>query len=146
MSGLQNTIGPPGFINQDLQGRKRIIPFDQCGFTPKPFYRIFVKPPYLLGDGPVMGIDQDLATFETIDGRSGEMDLHDPVDWNTAEIILGIEAVIASADIDVVDIEQDPAIGPPGELGDKFPLRDRSMAIFQITRQVLDEDGRPKYS
>jgi hypothetical protein len=50
------------------------------------------------------------------------MELPHPLARHGAQERERIELVIEGADIDVVDAEQDLAVGPPRQLGDEIPL------------------------
>ena len=52
-----------------------------------------------------------------------------------------VEAVVARAHVDIVDVEQEPAAGAPRERGQELPFGDRRTAVFEITRDVFDEDA-----
>jgi len=55
-------------------------------------------------------------------------------------VLLGPEAVIGRAHVDVVDVEQDAAVGPLGELGEELPLGHDRVRKGEVARDVLDED------
>ena len=68
-----------------------------------------IEVPYLVADGMVVGVD-DVAFLVAM---SGNMELHDAVARHAVQEIVGGEAVIEGADIDIVHIEQEPAVGAP---------------------------------
>jgi len=61
----------------------------------------------------IVRIDQQLALLAV----SGQMDLEDARGRNPRQIVEGIEAVVVSAHKDVVDIEEDSAVGTLGDAG-----------------------------
>ena len=65
-----------------------------------------------------MGVDDVVAVVLV----PGEMDLAHPVLGNARQIVCRIEAVIEGRDIDVVDVEQQVAIGPPRQFGQEVPF------------------------
>src|SRR5581483_4433268 len=56
----------------------------------------------------------------------------------------GIIAMVESADIDIVDVEQQPASGTPRQLGKKLPFRHFGIGEANIGRDVLQHDGAAK--
>src|SRR5262249_55150748 len=72
------------------------------------------------------------------------MDFADARGWKAAQVVARIEAVIACAHEDVIDIAEDAAVGPRGDLGHELPFRERGMAETQIGRWILDEDLAPQ--
>ena len=53
----------------------------------------------------------------------------------------GVELVVEGADIDVVDVEQDLAIGAPRELGDELPLGELGGGVGDVARHVLQHQA-----
>src|ERR1044071_4007974 len=72
------------------------------------------------------------------------MDFAESRAWKTAQVVARIEAVIACAYEDVVDIAEDAAVGPRGDLGHELPLQEGGMAESQIRGWILDEDLAPQ--
>ena len=66
-----------------------------------------------------MGVEQVGAAV----ARPGDMDLDDPRRRERIDIGSRIEAVIGRADMDVVDVQQQPAAGILGQPPEKLPLR-----------------------
>ena len=52
-----------------------------------------------------------------------------------------IVIVITAADVDVIDVEQDVAIGQFHQRGQEFPFRDRRVPILNITGKILDQQA-----
>lgn len=65
------------------------------------------------------------------------MELHDAVARHPMQEIVGGEAMIEGADIDIVHVEQEPAIGAPRHLADKLPLRHLRATEGDVARHVL---------
>ena len=53
---------------------------------------------------------------------AGEMELPHALARHAAQERERVEFMVEGADIDVVDVEQDLAVGAPGEFGDELPL------------------------
>src|SRR5438128_2320777 len=47
--------------------------------------------------------------------------------------------MIATADVDVVDVAQDAAAGPLGDGGDELPFRNSRMPVLQVRGWILDQ-------
>ena len=52
-----------------------------------------------------------------------------------------IVAVVEGADIDVVDVEQQPAAGAARQLGQEFPFRHFGIVELDIGRDIFEHDG-----
>ena len=92
-----------------------------------------------LADRMVMSVD-DMGVVVLM---AGNVKLHDPVSGDAIEEILGSEAVIKSAHIDIIDVEQEPAAGALGEFGDKLPFRHFRLAVRHIGRDVFERARLP---
>ena len=68
---------------------------------------------------------------------AGEVELHHPVGRNAIHEHLGVVAVIEGTNVDVVDVEQQPAAGALGHLGDELPLGHFGGLEFDIGRNVF---------
>src|SRR5262249_55969079 len=84
-----------------------VIPFDQRGNCAKPPHGALIEGPHLLEHGMVMGIEQ----MSTVIAVPGKMKLHDPLNGNRVEIFFRAETMIESVDENIVDVEQNAAIG-----------------------------------
>ena len=84
----------------------------------------------------VMGIEQ----MGPVVAVAGEMELHDPIDRYRIDVLLGAEAMIEGADEDVVNVEQNSAIGFIGDRTQEFPLGQPRILKGQVARHVFDQD------
>ncbi len=73
---------------------------------------------------------------------AGEVVLDDAVVGEGVEVGDGIEAVVDGAHVDVVDVEEHPAVGVAEQPVEERPLGDRRRAELDVGRRVL-EDERP---
>src|SRR5579875_1414436 len=133
--------GALGLIEQDLEFRQIGIPFDQARDRAEPRQRLGVERPDLGNDARAVVVDTQPQTPSDLwHAGPREMDLAERRAWQRCEIGARIPAVIAGADVDVVDVAQDAAAGAGGHRGEKFPFRDRRMPPAQIGGRVLDQD------
>src|SRR3989475_4299066 len=92
-----------------------------------------------------MVVDADQAVVvELAQLMTREMNFADTLRRQGAQIAPRIEAVVAGAHEDVVDVAQDAAPGASGEGRDEFPFWDRRMAVAQVRRGVLDKYSAPE--
>src|SRR5262249_58362718 len=70
----------------------------------------------------------------------GKMELPDHSGCNTLQVGVRIEAVVPGADIDIVDVQENPAAGAPGDLGEKLPFRQRRVPVGHVAGDVLEGD------
>ena len=52
-----------------------------------------------------------------------------------------VEVVVEGADIDVVDVEQDLAVGAPRQLGDELPFGQLGGGVGDVARDVLEHQA-----
>ena len=66
-----------------------------------------------------------------------------PTRWcgNVVQIIVRIEAVVLAGDVDVVDVQQDAAVGLLDDFAEKFPLAHFRDMKFGVAADVFDDDG-----
>jgi hypothetical protein len=69
------------------------------------------------------------------------MNLPDAVVRNVVEVIVGIKAVVLGRDVDVINVEQNPAIGLLCDLREKLPLGHVGLMILCVAADIFDADG-----
>src|SRR6516165_9114753 len=142
---VEQRRGARGFADKDRERRQVGVPFDQSGNRAKSRQRLGVKLPDFGDDARAMVVDaQRAAALELPDAVAGEVDLADRGRRQGGEVDRRVPAVVAGADIDVVDVAQDAATGAASHRRKKLPFRDRRVPPAQIGRRVLDEDAAPK--
>ena len=88
----------------------------------------------------IVGVDDVRAHMAV----AGHVKLHDPICRNSVEEGQRIVTVVEGADIDVVDVEQQPASGAARQLGQEFPFRHFGIVELDIGRDILEHDGAAK--
>src|SRR5216684_6895380 len=133
------------FVEQHRERRYVGVPFDERRHAPENGERLGIERPHLARDTRAVVVDADRApVLEVAHLVTREVDLADALCRQGAQIAPRIEAVVAGAHEDVVDVAQDAASGAPGERRDELPFGDRRMAVAQVRRRVLDEDAAPE--
>jgi hypothetical protein len=99
-------------------GRDLVVPLDERGDGSQPPHRLAVQIPHRRGDLAAVGVEQ----VAPLVGVAGEVDLPDAVGRDRRQVGVRIEPVVPGRDVDVVHVEQDPAVGQAGHLGQKLPL------------------------
>ena len=72
------------------------------------------------------------------------MELPDLVRRDALQVGAWIEAVIAGAHIDVVDVQENAATRPQGDLGQELPLGEGRVPVGDVAGDVLQGDRPPK--
>ena len=90
-----------------------IVPLQQGGRRAGHFNGLGVKLPHGIEHRVIVRIQN--VFFEL--GMTGNMDLADPMMRNVVQIIVRIKTVVLRRNVDVIDIEQNPASAAPGDLG-----------------------------
>ena len=85
----------------------------------------------------VVGIEDVLLVFR----MARDMNLRDPVGWHSIHVYERIEVVILRRNIDVVHVEQNPAISLLHNLIQELPLCHLRNVVFGVAADVLYDDG-----
>ena len=85
----------------------------------------------------VMRVD-DVALLVAM---TGNVELHHAIARHAVKEFVGGEAVVESADKDVVDVEQEPAIGASRHLAHELPLGHLRLAEGHVARHVLKREA-----
>ena len=93
----------------DQLGKRRdvVVALDHGRDRPEMGDRLAIEIPHLGADRMVVGVD-DVALFMAV---AGDMELDHAIARHAVQELVGGEAVVEGADIDIVDVEQEPAIG-----------------------------------
>ena len=83
----------------------------------------------------IVGIDDQVAVV----GMSGEVMLPHASAVDALEIIDRVVMMIVTADVDIVDVEQQVTVGFLRDRGEEFPLGHRVFAVGNVTGQVFDQ-------
>src|SRR5271167_1509564 len=97
-----------------------------------------VQFPDRVGDVVVVGVEQVGAAGCV----AGKVHLNNAMVRQVADIFDGIEIVIHTGDMDVVDVEQQAAIGFVGDAGQEFPFRHCGGGESDVTAGIF-QDKRP---
>src|SRR4029453_715142 len=114
---LQNLVCAARLAKEDLERRNVRIPLDQRRHWPEPRHRCPVELPNRRADGVVVRVDHEITVVLV----TGQVNLPDSLPGKGIEIPPGIESMVAGIDVEIVDIEEDSAVGllddSPHELG-----------------------------
>src|SRR5450432_4395407 len=128
IAGLHDLAGSGRFIEQDLEGWKIGIPFDQRRLGAEMFDGGAIQVPYGRRYPRAMCVDQ--ARTAGVEPR--EVDFRDRIARHGRQVRQWIEAVVDRIDVNVVDVEQQLATGAPGNGGDEFPFGHRVVGKAQV--------------
>src|SRR5260370_18108794 len=122
-------------VQQDLERRKVGVPLNQRWRWTKASERRGIERPDRLYDRGGVVVDQNVHVLGDV--MAGKVDLADRLDWKCLEVGDRVEPEIPGADIDIVDIAEDPAAGSAGELGHELRLGDPRMPVAEVGGRVL---------
>src|ERR1700685_2879779 len=97
----------PGRGDQDLDLGNIVIPFDERWDAAEAPHRMLVERPHLGANRMVVSVEQIAAVV----AMAGEMELDHTPGGNRVDIAQRIEAMVKGADEDVVEVEQNRAVG-----------------------------------
>src|SRR4051794_38014093 len=109
-------------VQQDLERRKVGVPLNQRGHWTEASERRGVERPDRLCDPGAVVVDQKVHVLSDV--MAGQVDLPDRLDRKCLEIGYRVKPEIPRADVDIVDIAEDPAAGSAGELSHELRLGD----------------------
>ncbi len=95
-----------------------------------------VKLPNGIDDRVIVCVENVFPIFRV----AGDMNLGDAIGRNAVHIIVRIKAVILRGNVNVIDVQQNAAIGPLDDLIEKFPLGHFRNVKFRVTADILDGD------
>lgn len=75
---------------------------------------------------------------------AGDVDLGYALRGNTVHVREGIEIMISRGNINIVDIQENPAVSPLRHFVQKLPFRHFRDVKFRVTADILDGDGHFK--
>src|SRR5208282_2029149 len=125
-----------GSFREHPELRDIVVPFDQRRNRSEAPHRVFVKRPYLVAYRMVVRVEQMRAVIAV----TSEMVLDDALDRDRIDVFLGTEPMIERAHEDVVDVEQDSAIGFLGNRAQKLPLAERRITERHVAGNIFDQD------
>ena len=134
---LDDLTGLAGFFDEPCVGWNLIVPFDQGRNRTKILDRSLEEFPDASGHGVVMCIDQHLARPAV----TGQMNLEDAIRRDRVDVFHRIEAMIMRTDEDIVDIEQDAAVGFFRDRHQEIPFADHVAFEAQIGGNILEGDS-----
>ena len=103
---------------------------------PSRFMVSAIQGPHWIWNGVIVGIHNQRPVIAV----AGQMNLVDPVCWDSIDIVHRLEAVVVGTDMDIVDIQQNETVGALGNGGKKFPLAHCRFFITQIARHIFQKD------
>src|SRR5919197_3428364 len=114
---VHDAFGLRGLLEEQSERRHIRVPLDERGQAPEKGYRVGVKRPHLGTHARAVIVDADRATvLEAAQLVAGKMDFADAFSRQAAQIVTSVEAVVARAHENVVDIAQDATVSARGDL------------------------------
>lgn len=126
-----------GFRVNFVEGRDVVVPLEQgCGGA----YALdgsCVEMPDGVEHGMIVGVEDVLFELRV----SGDVDLSDALGGDAVDVVEGVEAVVLRGDVDVVDVEQDAAVGGFDDFIEELPLGHLGLVKLGVAADVFDGDG-----
>ena len=94
-----------------------------------------VQIPHRLDNGMVVSIDEMTAEIAV----TGQMELAHPRWRDRRQVGQWVETMIDAADVDIVDVEQDGAVGALRDFAQELPFAHLGCLIGQIARDILQQ-------
>src|SRR6266404_399792 len=119
---LEQALGGASLGKQDWQLGNVRVPFDERGHGAEPLQGLAIERPDRGRHARAVIIDQDGLAVGVIARMAGEMHLAYGCGRERAQIRGRVEAQIPRRDVDIVDVAEQPAAGPPRQLGQELRL------------------------
>jgi len=100
-------------------------------------HRRRIQLPHRVRHRMIVGIHQVVAVILV----ACEVNLLHALGGDGVQVLERVELMVHRAHVDVVDIEQDQAIGTLRDLGEKLPFAETRIAKFHVARHVLEQDA-----
>src|SRR6516225_9830093 len=142
--GSARGFGQNAFCRHRLRAQHRpiwnvIVPFDDRGDRSDASDDACIKLPHRLRHGRRVSIDQQRrASVVDVPIVPAEMDFLHPFEWKLVQIVLRTGAEISGRDEHVVDVEQQPASGPPRHFGKEFNFRDGAFDYTDVSGRIFE--------
>lgn len=128
--------GASDFLEDVCEGWDIFVPFDERGYGAEAIEGFAVNSPYIVDHRPDVRVD-DVFTVVCV---SSEMELADTIDGDGLEVGVDGEAVVKGADVDVVDIQEDLAVGALGDLAQEVPFGEFAFGESDVARDIFEQD------
>ena len=126
----------PGLAEFEEQVRKRRdagIPLEQSRNPGRVALRPQIERPHRRRHRMIVRVDEVRPAV----GEARQVDLDDMLGGQAIDVYTRVEAVIARADMDVIDVQQQSAAGRLGQGAEEFPFRNRRGLKFQVGARIL---------
>jgi len=117
-----------------FERRNAIVPFQQRGGAADQFHGVRVELPDRIEHRMIVRIENILLELR----MPRDVNLSDPMRRDIVQVFVGIEIVVFRGDINVVHVEQNPAVGSLDHFGEKFPFRHFRGVKFRVAAHILD--------
>lgn len=134
---FQEFFGLEGFAVDFFEAGDVGVPFEEGGGRAAELDGVGVHFPDGVEDGVVVGIEDVFFEF----GMAGDMHLADAFVRDVVEVVVGVEGMVLGGDVDVVDVEEDAAVGKFSDFREKFPLAHFGLVELRIAGDVFNADG-----
>src|SRR6266852_5465221 len=142
--GLEQAIGGASLGKQDRQLGNVRVPFDERRHGAEPVQGLAIERPDLGRHARAVIIDQDGLAVGVILRMAGDMDLVYGAGRERVQIRDHVQTQIPGCDVDIVDVAEQPAAGPPRQLGQELRFWNSRVVEPEVARGILDQDALAK--
>jgi hypothetical protein len=133
-------VGVTALGHQIGEGGNIVIALDQGRACADSVDQALIEPPYRVGHGRVMRVDNQRAVGIAIGRMTGQMNLSNQRCRESVDIGFGAESQIGCADEHVVDVHEQPATAEIRQLDQEVRLRHLMAGYINIERGILDQN------
>jgi len=141
---FEEQLGWGAFRQQDVEARNVAVPFDEGWAWSRSADEGTEQSPDIFRDRRVVAVDQQWAGRVGIGGVAGEMDLANHFGGDFFKIGIRSETEIMGAHKDVVDVDEQPAAAPIGQLPQEVGLAQLMARQVDIVGRILHHDRAAK--
>ena len=130
-------VGLERFAMHLVEARDAVIPFEQRGGAAGAFAGVRVHFPHGVEHRVIVRVENVALVLRV----PGDVHLRHALGRHGVEVFVGVEAVVLRGHVDVVHIEQNPAVRALDHLAEKLPLRHFGDVELDVAAHVFDRDG-----
>ena len=120
-----------------VERRNAVVPFEQRGRRANAPDRVLVQFPHRIDHRMIVRIENIFLEL----GVAGDVNLRHALRRHAVQIIVRIEVMILRRNIDIIDVQQNAAVGPLHHFVQKLPLGHFRNVKFGVAADVLHRDG-----
>src|SRR6516162_11121070 len=123
-----------------VESRDAIVPFQKSGCAPYLSDGVRIELPHRIEHGMIVRVQNVFLEL----GMTCDVNLADAMMRHVVQVIIGIERVVLGRNVNVIDVEKDPAIRALYNFAQEFPFGHFRGVEFRIAADVFNTNWNLK--